>query len=90
MRSEETGADKQKTPPVRLPPLEKFPGKEKPEMGLWKSELDPRVSLWQKDKELYDAQNKTMLHQIMVLTIQLDEAKQQATRCTLSFIQRIS
>jgi len=55
---------------------------ENTEKGLWKLEADPRVSLWQRDKELYEAQSKTMLHQIMVLTIQLDEAKGRANECT--------
>lgn len=53
------------------------------EKGAWKLEADPRVSLWQRDKELYEAQSKTMLQQIMVLTIQLDEAKSRANECTV-------
>lgn len=56
------------------------------EKGMWKHETDPRVSLWQRDKELYEAQSKTMLHQIMVLTIQLDEAKSRANECISSYL----
>ena len=42
---------------------------------------DPKVNLWQRDKELYDAESKTMLHQIMILTVQLDDAKRRAEEC---------
>lgn len=49
--------------------------------GMWKVEPDPRVSLWKRDKEMYESQSKTMLHQIMVLTVQLDEAKGRANEC---------
>ncbi len=43
---------------------------------------DPRVAILQRDRDIYDTQSKTMLHQIMVLTIQLEESKQRSAKCT--------
>jgi len=88
MRSQEVKGQTEKTKvsPLKMPSIKKEIDLEKSEAGLSKSELDPRVSLWQRDKELYDAQNKTVLHQIMVLTIQLDEAKNRISKCIFYFV----
>lgn len=44
---------------------------------------DQRVILLQKDQEIYGAQTKKMMQTIVVLTTQLEEAKQKALECLI-------
>eukprot|EP00826_Nyctotherus_ovalis_P021833 TRINITY_DN1711_c0_g2_i2.p2 TRINITY_DN1711_c0_g2~~TRINITY_DN1711_c0_g2_i2.p2 ORF type:complete len:120 (-),score=27.69 TRINITY_DN1711_c0_g2_i2:191-550(-) len=44
---------------------------------------DPRVSVLQRDKELYDYQSKSIMHKIMVLTVKLNETKQKSHECNV-------
>lgn len=52
-----------------------------PKEGKWKLESDPKVSLLERDKELYDYQSKSIMHQIMLLTVKLNESKQRSKEC---------
>lgn len=44
---------------------------------------DPRVSVLQRDKELYDYQSKSIMHQITALTVKLNETKQKSHECNV-------
>ncbi len=52
--------------------------------SVGRAEADPRMALLQRDREIYDAQNRVMLHQVMILTIRLEESRQRAAKCNKS------
>lgn len=47
------------------------------------SQHEKRLMLLQRDRDIYDAQNKKMMRQIMSLTTQLEDAKVEAKKCNL-------
>ena len=48
------------------------------------SQHEKRLMLLQRDRDIYDAQNKKMMRQIISLTIQLEDAKVEAKKCNTS------
>lgn len=51
---------------------------------------EQRMMILQKDKEIYEMQNKKMKQNILTLTSQLEEAKQQASRCNVGNVNIIN
>jgi len=55
-----------------------------PIISQWDSEIDPKLALLMRDKELYDFQSKSIMQQITLLTVKLSEAKQRANECDVN------
>jgi len=67
------------------PEAESFPKKEASERLLISQAFEQhesRMAILQKDKEIYEVQNKKMMQRVMTLQNKLEEAKLQANKCT--------
>lgn len=51
------------------------------QIGRVFAQHERRLMLLQRDRDIYDEQNQKMMHQIMSLTTQLEDAKSEAIKC---------
>jgi hypothetical protein len=54
-----------------------------PIISQWHTEIDPKLALLLRDKELYDFQSKSIMYQITLLTVKLNEAKKRINECNV-------